>query len=226
MTGTIRRQRTGADVPDKDVSPDVNRARRNLSRLMSHVAGLYCMGDSSSVSASEARELTMSVAYVLGIADKTPEQAAYVLDVDDPVKLWHKGLDSLDARVEAALDVWREVVSTTPPIRNVAFRDTLRSLGELRSRYDTRFAAHEVPCDIDYQLSEPVDSHLMGMDYIEAWLRQLLEETRWIARFDAESCIEVLERACPDYCGLHVNLYDLLLPHHDELRLTGADRLR
>jgi hypothetical protein len=31
----------------------------------------------------------------------------------------------------------------------------------------------------------------------------------------------VLERVCPDYRGLHVNLYDLLLPHEDELRLAS-----
>lgn len=55
-----------------------------------------------------------------------------------------------------------------PPIRNVALRDTLASLGQLRQVYDTRFAAHEVPCDIDYQLSMPVDPWLLGLDYIEA----------------------------------------------------------
>ena len=46
--------------------------------------------------------------------------------------------------------MWREIIVTMPSIRNVALRDTLASLGELRRRYDTRFAAHEVPCDIDY----------------------------------------------------------------------------
>ena len=57
-------------------------------------------------------------------------------------------------------------------------------------------------------------------DYIEAWLAQLLAETRWIAQFDAASCVNVLERACPDYKGLHVNLYDLLLPHENELAIA------
>ena len=104
-----------------------------------------------------------------------------------------------------------------PPIRNIALRDTLASLGEIKRRYDVYFAAHEIPCDIDYQLSMPVDSQLIGLDYVEAWLMQLLVEARWIARFDVNSCISALERACPDYRCLHVNLYDLLLPHEDEL---------
>ena len=57
----------------------------------------------------------------------------------------------------------------------------------------------------------------MGLDYVEAYLEQLLAEARWIARFDTDSCVSMLERTCPDYRGLHVNLYDLLLPHEDEL---------
>ena len=196
---------------------DSARAQENFARLMVHVANLYCMGGSSSVSVLEVQELAMSVAYVLGIADATAEEATRTLNVEDPIALWREDINVLDARVDAALDMWREIVAIMPPIRNVALRDTLMSLGKLRARYDTRFAAHEVPCDIDYQLSTPVDPQLLGLDYIEAWLAQLLAETRWIAQFDAGSCIAMLERTCPDYRGLHVNLYDLLLPHEDEL---------
>lgn len=211
MAGTINK-RAGA--------PNADRASESFARLMAHVACLYCAGGSSSVSAFEAHELAMSVAFALGIADATPEEAAIVLDVDDPVALWHEGVRALQRRTDAALALWRDVVATMPPIHNVALRDTLASLGELRRRYDVHFAAHEVPCDIDYQLSEPVDPGLLGIDYVEAYLARLLVEARWIARFDVESCIAVLERACPDYRGLHVNLCDLLL-HEDELLLSS-----
>ena len=201
---------------------NVERARNNFAVLVTHLAELYGMGECSSVSAYEARELAESAAYVLGITDATPDEAAHVLDAEDPIALWHEGLAALDARVDAALSVWNELVATIPPIRNVSLRDTLASLGDLRQCYDTRFAAHTVPCDIDYQLSEPVDTQLMGIDYIEAWLAQLLLEARWMAQFDMDSCIAVLERACPDYRGLHVNLYDLLLSHEDELEACST----
>ena len=172
------------------------------------------------MSAFEAQELASSVAFALGIADAAPEEAPAVLGVDDPIALWHEGVHALERRTDAALSLWHEVVATMPPIHNVVLRDTLASLGDLRRRYDVHFAAHEVPCDIDYQLSEPVYPGLMGIDYVEAYLAQLLAEARWIARFDAESCVDVLERACPDYRGLHVNLYDLLLPYENELTPT------
>ena len=211
MTGTIS-GRVG--------TPDVGRASENFARLMAHVAGLYCAGGSSSVSACEAHELATSVAYALGIAAATPEEAAIVLDVDDPIALWREGVRALRRRTDKTLALWWDVVATMPPIRNVALRDTLASLGELRRRYDVHFAAHEVPCDIDYQLSEPVGPGLLGIDYVMAYLTQLLAEARWIAQFDEKSCVAVLERTCPDYRGLHVNLCDLLLPHESELTLA------
>ena len=208
MTGTMSR---------RDSILDTGSASENFARLMAHVAGLYSVGGSSSVSAYEMHKLAMSVAFTLGIADAAPEEAALVLDHVDPIALWREGIHALQERTESALVLWQDVIATMPPIRNVALRDTLASLGELRNRYDIYFAAHEVPCDIDYQLYAPIDAGLMGIDYAEAYLVQLLDETRWIARFDVESCIAILERICPDYRGLHVNLCDLLLPHEDEL---------
>ena len=199
-------------------NPNLERAQENFARLITHVTNLYCMGDSSSISAYEAQQIALSVTYVLGIADATPEVAARVLDVEDPIELWRNCIATLDNRVDAALDVWQEIVAIMPPMRNVSLRDTLTSLGKLRQNYNAFFSAHEIPCDIDYQLSEPVDPDLQGIDYIEAWLTQLLKETRWIAQFDTESCIAVLERVCPDYRGLHINLFDLLLPHESELQ--------
>ncbi len=211
MTGAISRRGS---------APDVGSASENFAKLMAHVANLYFVGGSSSVSSREAQELAMSVSFALGIVDATPEEAARVLDVDDPIALWHEGVRTLERRTDAALEIWREVVAKMPPIRNVALRDTLASLGEMKRRYDICFAAHEVPCDIDYQLSVPVDPRLMGIHYVEAYLAQLFAEARWIARFEVGSCVAVLERTCPDYRGLHVNLYDLLLPHENELALA------
>lgn len=213
MTGAI----SGHTVDAEDL--DFQRAAENFDHLMSYVASLYCAGGSSSVSAYEAHELALSAAYALGIVDAAPEEAARVLDVENPIALWNDALTKLDKRTDDALALLRDVIVSMPSIRNVSLRDTLASLSELRKRYDTRFAAHEVPCDIDYQLSEPVNSRLMGIDYVTAWLTQLLAETRWIARYTTISCEAVLERVCPDYRGLHVNLYDLLRPHERELDL-------
>lgn len=195
------------------------RAQHNFAQLMTHVASSYCMNGSSSLSQQEMAELTLSVAYTLGLADSTPEEAAQTLGADNPIALWHERLAVLDSRIDNALVMWKRIILAMSPIHNVALRDTLASLGDLKSRYDKRFAAHTVLCDIDYQLSEPIDTNLRGLDYIEAWLAQLERETMWIAQFDVDSCISTLERVCPDYRGLHINLYDLLSTHASELKL-------
>lgn len=207
----------GAYDVETRAAASAQRARVNFGHLMEHVARLYCLDGSSSVSMLEAYELTRSVLYTLGIGDATAEEAVRVLDVGDPVALWNEKLKELDVRTHAVMSLWKEVVATMPPLRNVALRDTLASIGRIENLYDTRFAAHIVPCDIDYQLSASVSDELQGIDYIQAWLEQLLVEARWMARFDVQSCVVALKRVCPDYKGLHINLYDLLRMSADKL---------
>lgn len=197
------------------------RAFEGLNQVLAKVTTLYCHGDSSSLSELEAYQIMRSVRYVLGITGSVPYEALQAL-ADDPLRFYERKLSMLERRMRAAVDAWRELCAMMPSICNVSLRDTLASIGDLPALYDMRFAAHEVPCDIQYQLSVPVDDSLEGLDYLEAWLAQLRRETEWIARFTPESCIAVLEEACPDYRGLHVNLYDLLKPREKQLvRMRG-----
>lgn len=94
MTGTISTHGRIADI---------DRASANFARLMTHVANLYCTGDCASVTAHEAHELAMSVAYALGISEASPNEAALVLDVDDPIMLWRESVRALEQRTDDAL---------------------------------------------------------------------------------------------------------------------------
>ena len=61
-------------------------------------------------------------------------------------------------------------------------------------------------------------AHLRHTGFLVGLPRKALAPAaRWVARFDVGSCVAVLERTCPDYRGLHVNLCDLLMPHEREL---------
>ncbi len=193
-----------------------DQAVASFSYLFHKLVRLYAAG-SGSVSRAEAASLLESLSFTLGIENLDEPEAIALLAARDPDVLFREKLSDLACRVDAALETWREICAVMPPIRNVALRDTLESIGAIKTLYDTYFAAHEVPCDIQYQLSRPVDERLRGIDYVQAWLDQLLCETRWIAQFTPESCIAAFERACPDYRGLHVNLYDLLAPRESEL---------
>lgn len=196
------------------------RAMRGFAELMSHICELYTCGESSSVSAYEGRVLAESALYVLGLNDGTVKQTMDHLSSDDVVAIWTRKRRELESRIPDVMELWQHVIATMPPIRNIALRDTLASIGRLPQTYDTFFAAHEVPASIDYQLCEPVPDQCRGLDYVEAWLIRLLEESQFLARFDVDEMVAYLDEWCPDYRGLHINLYDSIHRAWREGRIT------
>lgn len=184
-------------------------ALEGFGRLFSGLVMLRTHEALSSISELEAVQLANSLCYVLGSSDLPPASLNNAL-ANDPFTFYVRQVKHLEERVEALLVIRKRVCELMPPLRNVSLRDTLGSIGKIRALYDIRFRAHEVPCDIQYQLSCPVYDSLMGIDYLEAWISELLKEAIWIAQFTPGSCISVLERFCPDYRGLHVNLSTFL----------------
>lgn len=200
-----------------------DRATANFAYLYRKLIRLYANG-SGSVTRAEAAQLLESLSFVLELGTDGPgADAAAIAELGEsnPDELLRRKQTKIATRVDRALETWRLVCKTMPPLRNISLRDTLASIGGIKSRYDTYFAAHEVPCDIQYQLSVPADESLRGIDYVQAWLNQLLRETQYIAQFAPESCTKVLEQSCPDHKGLHVNLFDLLAQHESELELNA-----
>lgn len=194
------------------------RALANFDYLYRKLIRLYTMGSTGSVSKLEAAQLFESLSFVLEICGDSNPDALETLAEQNPDALFQRKQAELSTRIDRALETWRAICVTMPPINNVALRDSLANIGNLKALYDTYFVAHEVPLDnLQYQLSSPVSENLLGIEYVQAWLDQLLTETSFISQFTTESCVAVLERACPDYKGLHVNLYDLLAPHENQL---------
>lgn len=183
-------------------------AMRGFAELMNHICTLYTCGESSSVSEFEGHELAESALYVLGLTDETTNQTLGLLASDDIVAIWAQKRRELESRIPGVMELWQRAATVMPPIRNIALRDTLASIGRLPQTYDTFFAAHEVPASIDYPLSKPLSEQLKGLDYAEAWLVQLLEEAQFLARFDVGEMAAYLDAWCPDYRGLLINLYD------------------
>lgn len=211
--GTAKHGRTTVNSHEE---PLANRPRRktrekafqNFDYLYRKLIRLYTMGSTGSVSKLEAAQIAESLSFVLGIHGDDDPSALEALAEQDPDALFQRKQAELPTRVDRALDTWRAICATMPPINNVALRDSLADIGNLKALYDTYFAAHEVPLgNLQYQLSSPISENLLGIEYVQAWLDQLLVETRYISQFTTESCVAVLERACPDYKGLHVNLY-------------------
>lgn len=88
-----------------------------------------------------------------------------------------------------------------------ALGETLLGIGEFWRRYDWRFAAHEVPCDIDYPLALPVSENLRGVDYLTEWLGRLEAEVRLRDAFPRMAREAAWERFHPERYDLPLNLY-------------------
>lgn len=186
---------------------DVAAFQGRFLRLLERRTALYTMGESTSVPAHVAADLIRSACFVLGIDPNLPEMPdkLLVVDLEDEFR---RGLAEIERRVQMSGTLWRKASTAMPSIPNTALRDTLASVGDFPRLYDFRHMAHEIPCVFDYPLCHSVSETLLGVDYINEYLRRLIVEFELLGRFDRDVCVRVLERSSPDYVDLLVNLYE------------------
>ncbi|MGN0076485.1 MAG: DUF6179 domain-containing protein [Parafannyhessea sp.] len=196
---------------------DVGRARRGAAMVLRHLVRLYTAGEASSVSAAELARLAESMLYVLGADSLDDPAAVCVLARSDAVGAYESRRRALDERARATGELWGEVALAMPRIPNRALVETMASVHDVLSRYDTHFSAHLVPAELTY-VPHGFEAHrLAGIDAVEAWLRATLDEARWLSQFDLRSLIGVLEAHAPGYLDDCASLRDLVEPHVDEL---------
>ena len=110
-----------------------------------------------------------------------------------------------------------------PPIPSIALQDTLVAIGNFPKAYDFRSLAHEIPVMFDYPLCHPVPDELLGVDYINEYLRRLLIEADFLRCFEVGACKRVLERTSPDYVDLLINLYEPVATNAIGRAVIGQD---
>ena len=142
-------------------------AQEALWELVRRQARLFAP-ESASLPAETAAALSESVRLTLG-ADRDPS----VLLRSGLEERFRQGQRRLAQKVEMSRQLWRAAWAARPEIESRSLQDTLDSLSGFARRYDLRFFAQEIPCDIDYQLSQPVPETLVGVDYVNEWLRRL-----------------------------------------------------
>jgi len=180
-----------------------------------------------------AADLLRSICFVLGIDPERREIPQELLGVNLE-DAFRSHLKEIEREVELAGELWREVASAMPAIPSIALHDTVAEIGNFPRVYDFRSMAHEIPVSFDYQLCHPVDEDLQGVAYINEYLRRLLIESDFLARFEPAACIRVLGRTAPSFAETIINLYEpvatnaigraLLGKNPRPLRLAEEDR--
>lgn len=210
--------------------------REKLWSLLSWQVTRYTMGESSSVRFELAQELLHSICYSLGISKDHPDERWKRFLQSDCIVEYQKAVKNLEAKTQFGRRLWQTVCTNLPPVENISLLDTLKNLSIFWEKYDCIFFAHEIPCDIDYQLAIPVPDELQGIDFVIAYLKNLLCENQFLSEYSAETIIPILKQYCPDYQELLVNLfepainqalgYSILSKPDDHLVITAEDLSR
>ena len=201
---------------------DVSAFQDRLLRLLERRTAIYTMGDSSSVPSHVAVDILRSVCFVLGIDPDDPTVPEELLSVDLEAE-FRCGLAEIERKVKLTGKLWQRACTSTPMLPNVSLHDTLASIGNFPRAYDFRSMAHEIPVSFDYQLCHPVSDELLGVDYINEYLRHLVIENDFLGRFELKTCKRLLSASCPDYEGLLINLYEPVAANAIGLALVGKD---
>lgn len=215
---------------------DINTIQQSLWGILAMQVQRYTMGDSSSVPVETAQELLNSICFCIRMYMKEASSDMTVLKELPAADLFMKGRIAIEKAISEGRKLLSRAIDTSPHgLENLSYKNTLSEIANFFKNYDYRFLAHDIPCSIDYQLSQPVSEKLLGIEYINEYLRRINIENKFISHFVAENVVLLLENCFPDYKGLLINLYEpvavnaiglaLIDGNIETLDITEADRL-
>lgn len=179
-----------------------------LWALLGNRTQRFTMGDSSSVPIETANELFKSICFTIRMYLMASEDKISLLKNEKIEVLLKAGWTKIKEAVEIGRELLKKAETTAPPIDNISLNDTLQEIKVFFKKYDYEYFAHEIPCDIDYQLCYAVSDKLQGIEYINEYLRRLIIENELCRRFETERIIMLLKSYCQDYKGLLINIFE------------------
>ncbi len=193
---------------------EISRIQMGLLEVFTKEANRYTNDESSSIPVETAQSLLQSVTFSIGsyfktIADVGAQLA--ILKKEKISSLFLLGQKTVEQRLEAAQKLLLRLTDGLLRVDNIAYQDTIsKGLPKFFHDYNVEFAAHEGAGDIDYPSFVTV-TDLLGVEYMEEYLRRLCLENDFLSRFSA-SDINHLQRAF-DREAKHmlINLFELVL---------------
>jgi hypothetical protein len=216
------------------------------AKLLDILAGRvdsYQRGGSSSVRIETAQELLRSAGFVIShglrrsldasgqAADSQSNKDSNAISEavkarllgEDYDTLFRAGLKAVEALVKEGEALLKTAVGTATAVENVAYHNTLKELGVFFKRYHYHHFAHEIPCMLDYPLAHPVDEALLGIDYINEYLRRLIIENEFCGKFNPETVTALLKSIVPDYEENLLSIYEAVAANALALTLLAGD---
>lgn len=215
-----------ADLNNAFTAEDSLFIQNKLWELLGSRVENFTMGDSGSVRVETARELLMSICYVVGLNFESGMPLNTVrarLINEDLNELFKAGLEKVKSKISAGEALLEKAVVSSPAVEIDAYKQTLKEIGSFFKRYHYHHFAHEIPCMIDYPLAHPVSETLLGIDYICDYLRRVIIENDFCGRFNAAAASLLLKSVCPDYKENLLNMYETIAFSAIALTLINGD---
>lgn len=204
-----------------------------LWQIMQKQTTRYTMGDSGSISVETAEELKKSIYFCIGLYCKSNGSITNDLQIlkdTDLSEIFQNGQKEVLKLVNKGKRLLQKVRKTSIDTGNISYTDTLKAITGFFPQYDVYMLAHDIPCMIDYQLSNPPPD-LCGIEYIIAYLQCLFLENMFCGKFPVHNIISLLQAGCFDYKQDLINIFEfvfnnamgLALLDKNEQEILGLD---
>lgn len=203
---------------------DMARIQGESAALFVRQAERLTRGESTSLRAERARELTDSIACVLGASLRRCPGADAALETlrREPLDaIFDRGLTIIRRRLGRARAVHERLKETLFVTRNVFYKSTIvDGLDAFFRLYRPEFSAQEIHITADYP-AFLIEKSWRGIDFIERYLHALSCENRFLRFFDAGAVHRLLCGLDENYQQILMNIYEPVLTSALCCALTG-----
>lgn len=196
-------------------SSEIEKIQIQCLQFLAYKSERYNGGDSSSIRVEVAESIMKSNLYTIGVYLKSlpdVESAVSELKKANVSQMYQRGREIISAKLDVAKEIYQLAQQNKLDTLNYTYNATLSEdgIGAFFKAYDPDYQAHDFPTSIDYQLCNQVN-HLVGVEYAEGFLENLLLENEFCTNFAAEDIHHLLCGYDEGYQDLLINIFEQVL---------------
>lgn len=208
---------------------DIDYINFGISKVLDQQLIYFTKNESSSINIDVAENLLMSVYFTISMSLKKSHNINEMIDRlknHSIESIFKDGQRIIKRKYIKSKSILIKLKSSKMNIDNYSYVDTIDyGLDLFFNKYDYFFKAHEVPGDIDYQLSNDVFSYI-GIEHIEKYIINLSYEETFCKCFDINEIKSLLFSYSDNSYELLLNVFDIVLTNSIGSFIAGNDCMR
>ncbi len=187
----------------------MNYELEELIPITAWLADKYTARESSSITYEKAEQLMQAVQYTINELRFAGTEYGVLTELSAR-RAYDIGYEILCRRVRECQALYNSMIPDFDAFGNVFCRDTVvKGLPRFFLYYDVRFNPQDHLLTLDY-ITRDFDIRLTGIDQIAVYLDSIAAEQRYLRKFPREQVIQTLFKWNRDYCGLPVNIAEIM----------------